>query len=132
MRAVAAFLAATASLTAVGAAQAESINCPATVETDKTTGGSPQSFKFRHVSFFDGDPAEMVDLAPDDASKANVLSQRWSFARTQGRTIVMVCRYHGTDATVRKNVPPEINECSLEGSISDKGEVQGSPTLTCR
>jgi hypothetical protein len=52
--------------------------------------------------------------------------------RTPGRPIVMICRYHGTDATVRKDVPVSIKECRLEGQMDGKGEVLGSPTLTCK
>jgi len=113
-------------------ARAETFACPAQVESDTTSGGLPQSFKFRYVSFFDGDPADLVDLAPDDGPDAKKLEQRWEFTRTPGRPIVMICRYHGTDMTVRRDVPLEIEECRLDGLMNDKGEVQGSPTLTCK
>ena len=66
------------------------------------------------------------------AELEKVLEQRWTLTRSAGRPIVMVCRYHGTDATVRKEVPPDLTECRLEGLISEQGEIQCSPTLTCR
>ncbi len=106
--------------------------CPATLETDETAGGAPVAYKFRYVSFYDGDPAEMADLAPEDRSQAPRLDQVWRFAREPGRPIVMVCRYHGTQATVRKDVPASIKECRIEGVIDGKGEIQGSPKLTCK
>jgi hypothetical protein len=114
------------------AAQAETFTCPSQVETDATSGGLPQSFKFRYVSFFDGDPADLADLAPDDGPNPQKLEQRWEFTRTKGRPIIMICRYHGTDMTVRRDVPPQIKECRLDGVMDGKGEVQGSPTLTCK
>jgi len=116
----------------VNAAHAASFACPAQIESDATAGGTPQSFKFRYVSFFDGDPAELADLAPDEGPDPKKLEQRWQFTRTAGRPIVMVCRYHGTQATVRKDVPATIKQCSLDGLIDDKGEIVGSPKLTCK
>jgi hypothetical protein len=84
------------------------------------------------VSFYDGDPSEMADLAPEEGPNPKVIEQRWQLTRTPGRPIVMVCRYHGTDRTIRKEVPPDIKECRLEGLITESGEIVGSPTLACR
>lgn len=123
--------AAVAALSATGA-QAASFTCPTEIESDATSGGQPQSFKFRYVSFFDGDPEDLADLAPEEGPDPNKLVQHWQFTRTKGRPIIMVCRYHGTQQTVRKEVPASIKECRLEGQMNDKGEVQGSPTLTCK
>ena len=124
--------AAAVALLSAGAAEAASFTCPATIESDTTSGGLPQSFKFRYVSFFDGDPLELADLAPEELPNPDKLTHRWEFVRTKGRPIVMICRYHGTQQTVRKDVPANINECRLEGAIDAKGEIQGSPTLTCK
>jgi len=124
--------AAAAALLSAGTAQAASFTCPATLDSDATSGGQPQTFKFRYVSFFDGDPLELADLAPEELPNPDKLTQRWEFVRTKGRPIVMICRYHGTQQTVRKEVPANIKECRLEGTIDAKGEIQGSPTLTCK
>lgn len=121
-----------AAMASLGAAHAASFTCPATIESDTTAGGMPQSFKFRYVSFFDGDPKDLADLAPEEGPDPNKLVQRWEFVRTKGRPIIMICRYHGTQQTVTKEVPANIKECRLEGVIDDKGEIQGSPTLTCK
>ena len=119
-------------LAAASAVAAEQFTCPPTLETDQTSGGMPQSFKFRYVSFYDGDPGENVDLAPDEGPDPIKLKQRWQFTRTPGRPIVMVCRYHGTTQTIRKEVPPWVKECRLEGLVTDQGEIVGSPILECR
>lgn len=119
-------------LFAAGAAQAEPFTCPSEIESDQSASGTPQSFKFRYVSFFDGDPADLADLAPEEGPGANTLRQRWEFVRQKGRPIVMICRYHATSQTVRKDVPPSVKECKLEGLIDANGEIIGSPTLTCR
>lgn len=118
-------------LFAATAVEAKPFTCPSEIESDQTAGGTPQSFKFRYVSFFDGDPADLADLAPDEGPSANTLQQRWEFIRSKGRPIVMICRYHATSQTVRKDVPLAIKECKLEGLIDAKGEIIGSPTLTC-
>jgi hypothetical protein len=111
-------------------AAAGDLACPATLDSDETAGGL--SYKFRYVSFFDGDPREMADLAPEEGPNPKVLEQRWQFTRAPGRPIVMVCRYHGTDRTVVQEVPSDVQECRLEGLITGEGEIVGSPTLTCR
>jgi hypothetical protein len=116
----------------VSAAGASDLSCPATIDGDETAGGLPESFKFRYVSFFDGDPREMADLAPEEGPNPKVLEQRWQFSRAPGRPIVMVCRYHGTDRTQTQEVPSDVQECRLEGLITDEGEIVGSPTLACR
>lgn len=132
MRALLLPFAVVAAVAAAPAASAKPFGCPPTLETDETAGGKPVSYKFRYVSFFDGDPSELADLAPDEGPNPKALEQRWQFTRAPGRPIVMVCRYHGTERTIVKEVPPEIKECRLEGSVTDQGEVIGSPTLTCK
>ena len=126
------FVIAAAIAATLSTAAASELSCPATLDTDETSGGMPVSYKFRYVSFFDGDPREMADLAPDEGPNPKVLEQRWQFTRSPDRPIVMVCRYHGTDRTIATEVPPDVQECRLEGLITDNGEVVGSPTLTCR
>lgn len=124
--------AAAAFAAALSTAGASELSCPAMLDADDTAGGMPQSFKFRYVSFFDGDPRDMVDLAPEEGPNPKVLEQRWQLTRTPGRPIVMVCRYHGTDRTVTTEVPVDGKECRLEGLITDEGEIVGSPILACR
>jgi hypothetical protein len=109
----------------------DAFGCPAELETDETSGGNPVSSRFRYVSFFDGDPAEMVNLAPEEGG-GPALDQVWRFDAKRERPIVMVCRYHGTERTIEKQVPASVSECSLKGEISDAGEIVGSPALTCR
>ncbi len=124
-------LAAAAAIVSLSAAHASDLSCPASVDGDDGAGGQT-SHAFRHVSFFDGDPREMADLAPEEGPNPKVIEQRWQFSRAPGRPIVMVCRYHGTDRTTAQEVPAHVNECRLEGLITDEGEIVGSPTLSCR
>lgn len=127
-----ALAAAAVAIASLSAAHASDLSCPASIEADETAGGLPESFGFRYVSFFDGDPREMADLAPEEGPNPKVLEQRWQFTRAPGRPIVMVCRYHGTDRTIVTEVPADTQECRLEGLVTDEGEIVGSPTMTCR
>ena len=120
-----------AALLAAAPASASSLSCPESIDGGINAAGSTDSFKFRYVSFFDGDPSEMADLAPDDGPNPKVLEQSWQFKLSPGRPIYMVCRYHGTDETVKKEVPSDIKQCKLNGLVNEQGEVVGSPTLEC-
>lgn len=115
-------VAAVAFAAALSTAGASELGCPATLDNDETAGGLPVSYKFRYVSFFDGDPAEMVNLAPEEGPNSKVLEQRWQLTRSPGRPIVMVCRYHETDRTVVKEVPPDAKNASLRASSPTKAK----------
>lgn len=122
-------LAAAAAIASLSAAQANDASCPASIDVE---GEVTSSHTFRYVSFFDGDPAEMAGLAPEEAGTRPMFEQRWQFSRAPGRPIVMVCRYHDTQETVRKEVPADVQECRLEGMLDSDSEIVGSPTLSCR
>ena len=124
-------IAAAAAFATAHTAAASELSCPATLDADETSS-TGTSYKFRYVSFYDGDPSEMADLAPSEGPNPKVLEQRWQLTRNAGRPIVMVCRYHGTDRTVQKEVPSDIQVCRLNGFIDAGGEIIGSPKLECR
>ena len=112
-------------------ASASSLSCPDAIDGGIASVGTADSFKFRYVSFFDGDPSEMADLAPEDSANPKVLEQRWQLSRAPDRPVYMVCRYHGTDETVKREVPADVKECRLSGLVNEQGEVVGSPSLEC-
>jgi hypothetical protein len=123
-------LAALATAVAGAPAAAASFGCPQTI--DAAAGAVSSTHAFRYVSFFDGPPEEMVELAPEDFSRAGKLSLRWRFDANRDRPIVMICRYHGAEATARFEAPATIRLCRLRGKISPAGEIVGSPRLACR
>lgn len=111
--------------------------CPASVTVDEKPPGSavgmvPIEHKFRYVSFYEGDPKDQADLAPDEGPNARKLEQRWELTRAPGQPITMVCRYHGTDKTTTSVLPANVKSCTLSGEIDAHGEVIGSPTLECK
>ena len=117
-------------LASAGSAAAQDFSCPAQLEAGASSAPG-ETIKFRYVSFFDGDPSKMVDLAPDDGANPKLLEQSWQFAQAPGSPVTMVCRYHGTEETVNREVPADIKGCRLEGIMDGKGEILGSPTLKC-
>jgi hypothetical protein len=124
-------LAAAAAIASLSAAQASGLSCPASIEADDGMGEGLGTHAFRYVSFFDGDPADLTDLAPEDNSDKATIEQNWRLFRSPGRPIVMVCRYHDTQSTVQKEVPDDIKQCRLQGTMSGDGEIVGSPVLSC-
>lgn len=113
-------------------ASAGDFSCPASIEEgDDGVSGTAGSRSLRYVSFFDGDPSQMTDLAPEDTSNTSRIEQHWRLVRSAGRPIVMVCRYHGTQNTIQKEVPEDVKECRLQGFVDSDGEIVGSPTLSC-
>ena len=111
--------------------------CPPTISVDEKPPGSaagaiPVEHKFRYVSFFEGDPKDQADLAPDDGPNPKKLEQRWDLTRMPGQTITMVCRYHGTDKTITQVLPPAISSCTLKGEMDGHGEIIGSPVFECK
>ena len=107
--------------------------CPAAVSVDdRSPGAASVQHPFRYVSFYEGDPKDQADLAPDEGPNSKKLEQRWELTRTPGKPITMVCRYHDTDKTVVDVVPPAVNSCTLTGEMDAHGEIIGSPTLACK
>jgi hypothetical protein len=121
----------------LGMASASAGPCPATISVNERPAGSAAAavlveHPFRYVSFYEGNPKDQADLAPDEGPDPKKLEQHWELTRTPGQSITMVCRYHGTDKTVVDVVPPGIKGCTLTGEMDAHGEVIGSPTLECK
>lgn len=116
--------------------------CPATITVDEPLQGADGELpglkvkvehKFRYVSFYEGDPRDQADLAPDeDGPNPGKLEQRWELTRAPGQPITMVCRYHGTDRTYTEVVPSRVKSCVLSGEMDENGDVLGSPELECK
>ena len=62
------------------------------------------------ISVFDGPPAELADLIPDNP-KAK--PQRWTFPRNRPRDIYVVCNYADTRIKVTRKVPADVTSCAL-------------------
>lgn len=87
--------------------------------------------QMKYVSFFDGDPAQMIELAPDDASADGRLDLTWQFGPRTPDGVTMVCNYSNNE-TQRSPLPEGVSVCKLTGDIDAGGDVTGSPTLVCQ
>lgn len=112
---------AAAACLAIGCAQAM-VSCPMP---------SDPLVQMRYVSFFDGDPKEMVELAPDDASAEGQLDLTWQFGPRRPEGVTMVCSYSNSE-TQRSSVPEGVSLCKLTGSIDASGNIAGMPVLLCQ
>lgn len=120
----------------VGTGSAFAGPCPASISvSQKPPSGAAAvtvEHKFQYVSFYEGDPKDQADLAPDEGPDPKKLEQHWELTRTPGKPIMMVCRYHDTDKTVVDVVPPTVKGCTLTGEVDEHGQVIGSPSLECK
>jgi hypothetical protein len=115
---------------------AESFTCPPSIAVSEapaavdgfTASSETKHYPFRFVSFFDGDPKEMADLAPDEELKADIIVQVWDLEPTEGRAITAVCRYRGTEATLQATLPDTIKSCTLVTPKTGNAAV----TLSCK
>lgn len=110
-----------AALAVTGSAQAM-VSCPAPAD--------PLG-QMKYVSFFDGDPSQMIELAPDDASAGGRLDLTWQFGPKSGQGVTMVCSYSNSE-TQRTQMPDGVTVCKLTGQIDPDGNAAGVPTLICQ
>lgn len=116
---------------APAAVEAADAGCPRTLAADDEDG-APAAFAFRYVSFFEGDPSALVELAPDEMLEGAALTQVWNFPPPpRDEAIVMLCRYRETEAVLRIDIPDEVSSCTLRGRF-ERGEIVGSPSLACQ
>jgi hypothetical protein len=87
--------------------------------------------KVQYVSFFEGDPAQMVEVAPDDASAGGKLDLTWQFGPRKPEGVTMVCSYSNAEKD-QAPLPEGVTVCKLTGEVDAGGAVTGSPTLVCQ
>jgi hypothetical protein len=46
--------------------------------------------------------------------------------------IFLRCRYQGTEITIAKDIPANIQTCTFAFDISPKGEITGGRSFACR
>jgi hypothetical protein len=98
------------------------VSCPMT--------GDPL-VQVKYVSFFEGDPAQMVEVAPDDISAEGKLDLTWQFGVRPAEGVTMVCSYSNAEKN-NSPLPEGVSVCKLTGEIDADGNVAGSPTLVCQ
>ena len=101
-----------------------SMTCPA------TNAGHP----FDRVSIFNGKQGgQEYDLAPDDEKNVRgKITQTWFLKDYRSMNIFLRCRYQGTEAVISKDIPANVQTCTLTFDISPKGEITGGRSFVCR
>lgn len=116
-------LVALGSLSLGGVASAEVLPCPASLEIRETLASQvPEGWALKSgdasrylagVSFFDGDPAEQVSLAPTrDTRSGNDRIAIWSFGKSS-KSIWLACRYLQSGLSLTRALPATYTQCRL-------------------
>ncbi|MFO1312460.1 MAG: STY0301 family protein [Burkholderiales bacterium] len=62
------------------------------------------------ISVFDGPPADMAELVPDNPNARIV---QWTFKKPRTRDIYIVCNYADTRIGLARKAPPEVGSCAI-------------------
>lgn len=116
--------------------------CPATIEVDESvlpipgwsTDSAKQQRRFERISIFNGNVGgKEFELAPDNQKEVgNRVTQTWILEGYRTMNIFLRCRYHDTSVVVYKDLPPEIERCTLRFSADRKGTIIGQSEMACR
>ncbi len=115
------------------------LQCPARIQSEQilkmalANWQSEQmaaSHPLQAVSFFEGPPADKVELAPASTIKSgkNMIS-RWIFTKSAATTY-LVCRYTGTSVGLKMALSPGVGRCSF--AIDRMTHAPAENPLTCK
>jgi hypothetical protein len=125
------------------AAQAAESPCPMKIETGQELAQIPKGWELfsdpngKHVlsavSFYEGHPKEMADLAPDNEGAADGTPRVWTFPQgksgKKGAAIWQVCRYTNTRLTLTRKIEADTKSCRVKTSKDVTPEVL---SITCQ
>lgn len=111
--------------------------CPSEVDTQQQLTAavpgwrdlrSKTPHRFSQVTFYDGQPAEQVSLAPDATRKVRDREvSTWRFASTSERRIWIECGYAGTSISLAQELPAGTKSCSV--SYNSEVRLSGLPRI---
>ncbi|CAD5265852.1 conserved exported hypothetical protein [Bosea sp. 62] len=111
--------------------------CPSEVDTQQQLTAavpgwrdlrSKTPHRFSQVTFYDGQPAEQVSLAPDATRKVRDREvSTWQFANTSERRVWIECGYAGTSISLAQELPAGTKSCSV--SYNPKVRLSGLPRI---
>ena len=128
-------LSAAMSLAFLQLAQAEDFaSCPAKISVDRQKLSTPvagwsviprdvQPHALQGVTFYDGDPAEKADLAPDSSKRGQ---QTWEFA-AQTKPYWLTCHYSGTTVVIGRQLPKQTKSCTV--TFLPNVSIDGAPAI---
>ena len=109
-------------------------SCPAKISVERQKLATPvagwsvvpqalESHPLQRVTFYDGDPADKADLAPDSSKRGQ---QTWEFA-AQARQYWMTCHYSGTTVTLGRQLPKQTKSCAVV--FVPNVSIDGAPVI---
>ena len=115
--------------------------CPATLtvmeQAMPSAGWSAEAAKnahsFQTAKIYNGTAGkEEYDLRPDDESqKGRSALLAWQLKDYRSMNLFVRCFYYDTKATVTANIPAAIGKCSLNLTMTSKGDIVGKSTMKC-
>lgn len=114
---------------------AKELPCPPKLETNQVLAKNISSWKtfqdsndvhiLQSVDFYDGDPKEMAQLAPDNADSKN--DPVWTFGVKS--EIWQVCRYTNTKISLTKNLGRSFKSCAVKFNKKIDSQVD---SISCK
>lgn len=111
--------------------------CPAEVGTQQQLTAavpgwrdlrSKTPHRVSQVTFYDGQPAEQVSLAPDATRKVKDREvSTWQFSSTSDRRVWIECGYAGTSISLAQELPAGTKSCSV--TYNPKVRLSGLPRI---
>ncbi|WP_227095408.1 STY0301 family protein [Aeromonas veronii] len=115
-------------LTTLALAASLQFDCPATIETrqqlltpqqgwqafTRNDDGKPDetlSHRLDNLALFDGDPAELAQLKPDNGDSDEI--HYWSQLDSSLRPLYLICRYQNSAITLQQPLPVGISYCRV-------------------
>ncbi|MDB5756176.1 MAG: hypothetical protein JWR56_2604 [Massilia sp.] len=105
------FIALSLTLATASAPAAENFSCPAL----KLPSG--KQLTAHSISVFDGPPAEMAELVPDNADTNSKDAYYWIFSG-QETAVWVVCNYKGSKQTQQFALPKAFKKCQVTGRLN--------------
>jgi hypothetical protein len=109
-------------------------SCPAKISVDRqklstpvagwsVIPSNPQPHALQGVTFYDGDPADKADLAPDSSKRGQ---QTWAFA-AQAKPYWLTCHYSGTTVVIGRQLPKQTKSCTV--TFVPNVSIDGAPVI---
>jgi len=114
--------------------------CPKTISVTEAVAplegwssrSEPVEHRFERISVFNKDSAGEYDLAPDDEkTNGGKVTQTWQLQGYRTLPLFLTCRYHGTSATLSREIPKPLSACTLTFTMGKGGNITGESSMGC-
>lgn len=115
--------------------------CPATIEVIESVapisgwsaGPATRQRSFERISIYNGKAGgREFELAPDNQKQeGNRVTQTWSLKGYRKMNVFLRCRYRDTPVVLYRDVPSQIETCTLRFSTGSNGQIIGRSEMGC-